>query len=615
MTAFFCFFFLLSSQASDESRTMKPRFERVIGDPRETVQILAGFPWRNGSPDALEGFHRVAAGEKIRIVAVERPVRNSSQWKHWESPDGAVWIDLIHFTNPFAAAELLRSGRQRHSGFYSFTQYIFFSESVEKGKDALGTAMIAADGSVLNVGVKIPVEVSWHRTLPDADRNVIDAAITRLQSTLQTLGRALLDPTYVSFAPKLAPTPEALPTLRMAGFARFWSLVKHNFVFLDKHPELNWDTILEQYLPRVASARDDATYVRLMQEAVALLKDGHTEVYPSAMVPRDAPPVVLEPVEGRPVAAMVGSLPDLSPIQPGMELVAIDGTSVDTIIARDLDPYIASSTPQDRQLRRMRMLLVGPPDTQIRTKWLTLDGKTVEVTLTRNGSKHRDALKFEPHDRFEHKKLPGNVAYIALNDFSSAKTADSFESKFDELRQAGAWIIDLRMNGGGSSDIGYRILAHFIDAPARTSTWRTRQYNPTFQAWGKPQTWYEGEPDKVEPAAGPRYSGPIYVLTSPSTCSAAEDFLIPLKMSKRITIVGEPTCGSSGQPLMFNVYGASGRVCTKWDRFPDGTEFVGVGVLPDVKAAKTKRDVVSSRDAVLESAIDLASHRGAPTSR
>ena len=167
----------------------------------------------------------------------------------------------------------------------------------------------------------------------------------------------------------------------------------------------------------------------------------------------------------------------------------------------------------------------------------------------------------------------------------------------------------MRDNGGGSSDIGYRILAHFIDTPLEGSTWRTRQYNPTFEAWGRPQTWYEGGADKIAPADGPRYRGPVYVLTSPSTCSAAEDFLIPLKPAKRITVVGEPTCGSTGQPLPFSLYGATARVCTKWDRYPDGTDFVGVGVLPDVKAARSKADVASARDAVLQTAIELASRQ------
>jgi C-terminal processing protease CtpA/Prc len=79
---------------------------------------------------------------------------------------------------------------------------------------------------------------------------------------------------------------------------------------------------------------------------------------------------------------------------------------------------------------------------------------------------------------------------------------------------------------------------------------------------------------------GPHYRGPITVLTSPSTCSAAEDFLVSLKMSKRITIVGAPTGGSTGQPLTFSFYGATACVCTKRHLSPGGNEFMTSGFCP-----------------------------------
>ena len=290
-----------------------------------------------------------------------------------------------------------------------------------------------------------------------------------------------------------------------------------------------------------------------------------------------------------------------------MELLEIDGTPVQTIIARDIDPYISSSTIQDRQLQRARRMLQGPAGTHVETTWRAPDGKVVKLALARNRSINREALKLPSHEQFEFKELPGHIAYIGLNDFGDPKIVTSFESNLERLLDIRAWIIDLRQNGGGSSDIGYRILDHFIESPTEGSTWRTREYKPAFEAWGEPQTFYEGHPTKIEPADGRRYEGPIYVLTSPSTCSAAEDFLIPLKMSKRITIVGEPTCGSTGQPLQFSIYGALARVCTKWDRFPDGTEFVGIGILPDVRSARSVRDVELGRDAALQEALGLAS--------
>jgi C-terminal processing protease CtpA/Prc len=73
---------------------------------------------------------------------------------------------------------------------------------------------------------------------------------------------------------------------------------------------------------------------------------------------------------------------------------------------------------------------------------------------------------------------------------------------------------------------------------------------------------------------------------------------------KRGKIVGEPTGGSTGQPLTFPLPGGgAARVCTKHDAFGDGTEFVGTGVVPDVAASPTVADLRAGRDTVLQAAL------------
>jgi len=42
----------------------------------------------------------------------------------------------------------------------------------------------------------------------------------------------VLDPAYVTFDPKISAKPDAIRLLRMAAFARLWSEVKYNFVYL-----------------------------------------------------------------------------------------------------------------------------------------------------------------------------------------------------------------------------------------------------------------------------------------------------------------------------------------------------------------------------------------------
>jgi carboxyl-terminal processing protease len=46
-------------------------------------------------------------------------------------------------------------------------------------------------------------------------------------------------------------------------------------------------------------------------------------------------------------------------------------------------------------------------------------------------------------------------------------------------------------------------------------------------------------------------------------------------------------------------------ICTKHDRYPDGKEFVGVGIQPGVPAALTVADFRTGRDTVLEAAMKV----------
>lgn len=585
------------------------QFQRLLGEPTETVSALLTYPWKDNIQISPPGLNNTSHGELIRIVSAERPVSAYDRWSHWTNSDGTVWVDVVDFSSKTGAAALLSSADQPYSGYHWENQLLLFSNLCDPNKDAIGAAFISPAGQLVNIGIKLGRAICLHGTVTvtEADLENLDNGITRLQHLLESLAPQMLDSSYVTFNPKISPKPDAVRLLRVAAFSRLWTEVKYNFVYFDKRPGLNWDRVLERYLPRVAAAKDDVEYGRVLEEVVALLKDGHTNVYPRAVAIEDSPLIRLEPVQGKPVVVAVGHLPELKLLKPGMELVEIDHTPVRTVIERDLDPYIASSSPQDRALREMRMLLNGQPGSTVHTKWLDLQGHTIELDLRRDGSKNRAALPTRNRGRFEYQELPGKISYIALNDFGDQRIVSDFESQLEKALPSRAWILDLRENGGGASSIGYGILGHFLNATAQGGTWRTRLYNPTFQAWRQPQSWYEGDPDVIKPSDKSHYSGPIYVLTGASTCSAAEDFLIPLRTQRRATLVGEATCGSSGQPLSFAIFGADVRICTKWDRFPDGTEFVGLGIIPDVEVYRTKEDVATGRDAVLETAIRLAS--------
>jgi C-terminal processing protease CtpA/Prc len=211
----------------------------------------------------------------------------------------------------------------------------------------------------------------------------------------------------------------------------------------------------------------------------------------------------------------------------------------------------------------------------------------------------------EPVPAFSWKLLRDGVAYVSLNSFGSDHAAEQFEKHFDELSKSSAMILDVRNNGGGSSGIGWRILSMLTDKPFPTGRYRYRLYVPAHRAWGLDQEWMEQAGDSYKPHGSKVYSKPVVVLSGPRTFSAAEDFLIAFQGMKRGKIIGQPSGGSTGQPLQFDLPGGgTGRVCTKQDLYPDGRIWVGVGIQPDVEAKLTVADLRAGRDTALEAALN-----------
>jgi len=79
------------------------------------------------------------------------------------------------------------------------------------------------------------------------------------------------------------------------------------------------------------------------------------------------------------------------------------------------------------------------------------------------------------------------------------------------------------------------------------------------------------------------YQGPLEILISKRTASAAEDFAAMFKSNHRGTLIGEATCGSTGTPYMIPLRcGGRAQVVSVGYRLLDGTEFIGRGIMPDI---------------------------------
>lgn len=153
--------------------------------------------------------------------------------------------------------------------------------------------------------------------------------------------------------------------------------------------------------------------------------------------------------------------------------------------------------------------------------------------------------------RVSYADLPDGRGYLRLSGFGGYTESGDFASESAELDRVldtvftaertarlRGLVVDLRINGGGSDELGLRLAARLTDRPYFAYAKRVRNDPADATRFTRPQPLY------VRPAQGPRYTGPIAVLTGGSTVSAGETFTQALMERPGRTVrIGQPTQG------------------------------------------------------------------------
>lgn len=264
-------------------------------------------------------------------------------------------------------------------------------------------------------------------------------------------------------------------------------------------------------------------------------------------------------------------------------------------------------------------LLTGPAGSSVIVQAKTPDGQINVAELVRDHSsvKREWTSSYKRREIVEWEKLDDGIVYISLNNFGDQKVVTKFEELLPELYSATGIIMDLRFNGGGGDDKVKAILKYFTDKPYQQFKVKTREHRGAHKAWGKfspddeevgpyykGNAWYEFPISIVEPTEGDKIKAPLVILVSNYTGSAAEDLLIFVDKWEQVTTVGQPSFGSTGQPIIIDLPGGgTARVCSLRCTYPDGREFVGFGVQPDIFVEPTVSSLLDGSDPVLEKGI------------
>jgi hypothetical protein len=128
--------------------------------------------------------------------------------------------------------------------------------------------------------------------------------------------------------------------------------------------------------------------------------------------------------------------------------------------------------------------------------------------------------------------LAHNIGYLKLDGFPDPSGCGPTATRaMASLNDVNALIFDLRDNRGGTAEMVSLISSYLFDHPEYVFDPRRV---PTARSWTS------------SPVPGSTLANkPVYILTSSTTISAAEQFTYDLKMLKRATIVGEVTAGGA----------------------------------------------------------------------
>ncbi|MEM1052082.1 MAG: S41 family peptidase [Pseudomonadota bacterium] len=369
-------------------------------------------------------------------------------------------------------------------------------------------------------------------------------------------------------------------------------------------------------------------------------------------------------IEGRGIIVTPGEDDELT---RGDEIIAIDGRPLAEIVST-----IGSYIPVDGQTDWARNgeitqslefmgggvdhfgALLWDIEPQARLRLRARDNSEREVLVDRISFDKWGAMGETSRANFvdavTYERMSEDTGYLRIDTFVNYRRpidphsilGPIFESIAAEERSR--LILDLRNNGGGSTDAAHALASYLIEEAMplklsmqvatldlsglreHLSTWDTRALNPDPRGFiaNDDGTYIlrDGIADEtnVIVPADAAFEGELIILTSSQNSSGSTNLISILTGQERTKLIGEPTGGSAEGPtagLLFTLTLPESGIRTRIPLFRyrnNVAEFEpGLGVSPDISAALTVKAFRAGRDPALEAAKALTL-RAAPKS-
>lgn len=298
---------------------------------------------------------------------------------------------------------------------------------------------------------------------------------------------------FLHSAPCFGQTPKSKLSATDKAFilSRFNTEVKYNFAFYDKLG-FDLDSLCMASMPALTATYSDDDFLKGMQALCSRLRDGHTYVFPMNNPEKAEDWIRPLPIKTKRIADRVFVVEVLSSVlqkagvNPGCEILEIDGENVIEYASRHIQPYLTSSTPQWSKYRPFAEFELTKDKGSKVSKIIFRDKKGKKFTVESNRNIPWD-LKIN-NSTMNLSILKGNVGLLTVGSFQDSDFDRSyFGELYNDILKTDALIIDIRGNGGGNSSHADYFISHFCDKPVPQGKWRSPMYIAAHASWNYPK--------------------------------------------------------------------------------------------------------------------------------
>lgn len=336
------------------------------------------------------------------------------------------------------------------------------------------------------------------------------------------------------------------------------------------------DSLYSTSLQRIKNAKTKLEYSHALLRYFTGLKCGHANpLFSSYYIPQS-----IAYVDGRIFIKEIETkwLYENGNILAGDEIIGVNGKALQDWMTSQLE-ITPGPTRAFREMQVANSILASPFDATLVINVLRED---TEIEVSLEPSKfYTNANEWANINKKVTSEIKNDsIGIIRINKMDMDETNEAFDSCYSSLCKLPYLIIDIRRNGGGDSRVSEYICQYLIGVPLKDCV-SNREITP----------------------APNHFKGKIYLLTSPSTFSAAESFAINLRESGNVTIVGEPTGGDTGNgPHNYvSKHGIAFRIPTRVPKkSPKGFPLGGIGLPVDHEIRQSISDIKKGIDTQME---------------